>query len=288
MTSPVKTYKDINHDKGLNFRIQRMEDIYVERNGQTDEPHRHDYYTVLLVKEASGKHIIDFNEYTLSSNQIFFVSPGQIHQVIEEKKSVGYVVLFSAEFLGENNIPCYFIDDLNLFNDHGHTPPLPLNDKEYTRLSGFCEEMIKIQDSEIKYKEQAISSYIKLFLIHGNNACPLQNSNPQNQEAINSILKNFKNLVNENFSKWHQTTDYANELNVTPDYLNRVIKSLTGKTAKEFIQARIIIEAKRLLSFSGLNSKEVGYELGFTEPANFSAFFKKNTGLPPSQFNKIP
>ncbi|HKI89983.1 MAG TPA: helix-turn-helix domain-containing protein, partial [Draconibacterium sp.] len=112
--------------------------------------------------------------------------------------------------------------------------------------------------------------------------------NPQNQEAANSILRSFKILVNEHFSAWHQTTDYANELNVTPDYLNRVIKSLTGKTAKEFIQARIVIEAKRLIAFSDLNAKEIGYQLGFTEPANFSAFFKKNTGLPPSQFNKIP
>jgi AraC-like DNA-binding protein len=285
---PVKTYRNVNNDSGLHFRIQRMENIYTERNGITDEPHRHDYYTVLLVKEASGKHIIDFNEYPFSDNQVFFVSPGQIHQVIEEKKSIGYVILFSAEFLGENNIPCYFIDDLNLFNDHGHTPPLPVSNEEFIRLSGFCEEMISIQNSDIKYKEQAISSYIKLFLIHGNNVCTLQNNNPQNQEAVNSILKNFKKLVNEKFSVWHLTTDYANELNVTPDYLNRVVKSLTGKTAKEFIQARIIIEAKRLIAFSDFTTKEIGYQLGFTEPANFSAFFKKNTGLPPSQFNKIP
>jgi AraC family transcriptional regulator, transcriptional activator of pobA len=287
MTLPVKTYKDVNHDNGLNFRIQRMEDIYTERNGKIDEPHRHDFYTVLLVKEASGKHIIDFNEHPFSANQVFFVSPGQIHQVIEDKKSIGYVILFSSEFLGVNDIPCYFIDDLNLFNDHGHTPPLPLNETEFVLLSGFCEEMIKIQNSDLKYKEQAISSYIKLFLIHGNNLCTLQNNNPQNQEAVNSILKNFKILVNEKYSEWHLTTDYANELNVTPDYLNRVIKSLTGKTAKEFIQARIIIEAKRLIAFSDLSAKEVGYQLGFNEPANFSAFFKKNTGFPPSQFNKI-
>ncbi|HPE77644.1 MAG TPA: helix-turn-helix domain-containing protein, partial [Draconibacterium sp.] len=132
----------------------------------------------------------------------------------------------------------------------------------------------------------AISSYIKLFLIHCNNVCTLKNDNPQNQEAINSILKNFKMLVNGKYMVWHQTTDYASELNVTPDYLNRVIKSLTGKTAKEFIQARIIIEARRLLYFSEMSAKEIGYKLGFSEPANFSAFFKKNTGFSPMQISK--
>ncbi len=288
MDSPVKTYKDVNTDSGLHFRIQRMQEIYEQRSGKTDEPHRHDYYTVLLIKKASGKHIIDFNEYPFSPNQIFFVSPGQIHQVVEEKKSDGYVILFSPQFLIENNIPFYFINDLNLFNDHGNSPPLPVNDDELARFCSFCEEMIRIQQSDIKFKEQAISSYIRLFLIHGNNVCTLTNNDPQNQEAVNSILKNFKNLVNEKYSEWHQTNDYANELCVTPDYLNRVVKSLTGRTSKEFIQARIIIEAKRLIAFSGLTSKEIGYQLGFSEPANFSAFFKKHTGSSPSQFNKRP
>ncbi len=288
MQETIKTYKDVDSKSGVNFRISRMEDIYTERNGMQDDPHRHDYFTVLLVKNAQGKHVIDFNEYLLGQNQVFFVSPGQIHQVLEEKKSEGYVLLFSMQFLVENNIPLHFIDDLNLFNDHGHSPPLPLSENEFNRMATFCEEIIRIQDSGLKYKEQAVSSYIRLFLIHGNNICGLQNNNPQNQEAINSVLKKFKNLVNEKFTEWHQTSDYATELSVTPDYLNRVIKSLTGKTTKEFIQARITTEAKRLLTFSELSAKEIGFQLGFSEPANFSAFFKKNTGISPSNFNKRP
>ncbi|MBL4708824.1 MAG: helix-turn-helix domain-containing protein, partial [Flavobacteriales bacterium] len=54
--------------------------------------------------------------------------------------------------------------------------------------------------------------------------------------------------------------------------------------AKEYIQSRIITEAKRLLYFSKLSNKQIGYELGFGEPANFSAFFKKCTGFSPSNF----
>lgn len=286
MEETIKTYKDVNHNSGTNFRIQRIEDIYAERNGEADEPHRHDYYTIILVKEAAGKHIIDFNAYSLEPNQVYFVSPGQVHQVLEEKQSFGYVILFSAEFLAESHIPCYFIDDLNLFNDNGHTPPLPLNKAEFEQLSAICEEMLKVQNSDLKYKNEAVGSHIKLFLIHTNNVCTLKNDNPQNQEAINSILKNFKNLLNEKYKEWHQTSEYAGELNVTPDYLNRVVKSLTGKTAKEFIQSRIVTEARRLLYFSDMTTKEVGYHLGFSEPANFSAFFKKNTGLSPTQLNK--
>ena len=88
------------------------------------------------------------------------------------------------------------------------------------------------------------------------------------------------------YKTWHATSQYANELNITPDHLNRSIKSLIGKTAKEYIQARITIAAKRMLYFSDLSTKEIAYDLGFSEPANFSNFFKKCTGISPSEFKK--
>ncbi|HPE77645.1 MAG TPA: hypothetical protein P5210_03695, partial [Draconibacterium sp.] len=70
MQETIKTYTEVNKNNELNFRIQRIEDIYTERNGEADEPHRHDYFTVILIKEASGKHIIDFKEYDLQPNQV--------------------------------------------------------------------------------------------------------------------------------------------------------------------------------------------------------------------------
>ncbi|VAX18427.1 Transcriptional regulator, AraC family [hydrothermal vent metagenome] len=87
-------------------------------------------------------------------------------------------------------------------------------------------------------------------------------------------------------AQWHATSDYAKELFVTPDHLNRIVKLLTGKTTKEFIQSRISVEAKRMFYLSNLSIKEIGYKLGFSEPANFSAFFKKCTGKSPSTFKK--
>jgi AraC family transcriptional regulator, transcriptional activator of pobA len=284
----IKTYTQVHHhDEALSFRISRMEDIWDARKGVRDEPHRHDYYTMLLVKKARGKHVIDFYEYPLEGMQLFFISPGQVHQVIEDEKSYGYAILFSEQFLIKNHIPAFFIDDLGLFNDYGHSPPLRVNEAEVEKLSEFAEEIIRIYESDQKFKETAISSYLKLMLIQSNNLCTLSGGNPQNIEAGNSILKNFKQLVNENYMRWHQTSDYAAELSVTPDHLNRVVKTLIGKNAKEVIQSRIVLAAKRLIYFSGLSTKEIGYKLGFSEPANFSAFFKKCTGKSPSAFAKI-
>jgi len=284
----IKTYQYVNASNiKLSFGISRMEDIYKQRKGQIDTAHRHDYYTVLLVKKAQGKHIIDFESYPLNDLQVYFITPGQVHQIVEETMSLGYAMVFSVEFLIQNNIPFSFINDLNLFNNYHQNPPLDLQSKQLDKLTYYCEEMIACQQDNYKFKTAATGALLKLFLIYCNQACTLSTDNPQQLEAGNSILKNFKHLVEEHYLTWHHTSDYATALNITPDHLNRTIKSLLGKTAKNYIQSRITIAAKRLLYFSDLSAKEIGYQLGFSEPANFSAFFKKNTGVSPSQFKKF-
>ena len=81
------------------LHLQRMEGIYVQTNGKTDTPHRHDYYTLIWVQNGEGHHVIDFNKYPLSQNAVFFVSPGEVHQVVTLTQPQGWVVTFSKAFL---------------------------------------------------------------------------------------------------------------------------------------------------------------------------------------------
>lgn len=190
----MKTYQNvIQENHFISFRISRMEEIYDQRNGKKDEAHRHDYFTAILVQKASGKHMIDFREYDFSSHQVFFVNPGQVNQVEEYEKSQGYVLLFSAQFLVENNIPGFLIEDLNLFNEEGNSPPLALTGEEYLKLSGFCEEIIRLYNSGLKFKEQAISAFLQLFLIHANSFVHWKWRIPRTRKqgtAFCGILKN--------------------------------------------------------------------------------------------------
>ncbi len=283
----VKTYHKVNSEKeNVSFGISKMEDIYIKRNGLVDEPHRHNYYTVLIINKAKGLHKIDFNTYELSDKQIFFVAPGQVHQVIESTKSLGFVMTFSNQFLIENSIPLGFVDRLNLFQNYGQSPPLLAIKEQFDTIENYSKNIFKLFNSDAKMKSLSIGAFLKLLLIDCNNICAINPIESNLDTSGSNLIRAFKNAVDNNYKKEHSTTYYANKLHITPDHLNRTFKATIGKTAKEYIQSRIITEAKRLLYFTDLSNKEIGYELGFNEPANFSAFFKKCTQLSPSTFKK--
>ncbi|MDG1158060.1 MAG: helix-turn-helix transcriptional regulator [Flavobacteriales bacterium] len=273
-----------NEEVGVS--ISRMESSYEERKGIPGHPHRHNFYTVLLVDKATGTHAIDFNEYILDQHQVFFVAPDQVRHVVEDQEPKGFVILFTDDFLMRNNIPVNFIDQLKLFHDFGQAPPLQLSEEEHRQLALYCEEMLGLFAGDLSLKAEAIGALLKLFLIRCNNVCSLsENIRPENDHS-QAILLEFKQLINQKHKEWHATSHYARALNISPDYLNRIVKAKTDKTAKEHIQSRIIVAAKRLLHFTDFSSKEIGYELGFSEAANFSAFFKKCVGLSPSDFRQ--
>src|SRR5690554_5146290 len=147
--STVKTYQKVNAEHGnVSFGISRMEDIYTKRGGAVDEPHRHNYYTVLIVNKAKGKHKIDFNTYELSDKQIFFVAPDQVHQVIESEKSIGFAMTFSNQFLVENSIPISFIESLNLFQNYGQSPPLIPSKEQFEKIEDYANQILTLFHSD--------------------------------------------------------------------------------------------------------------------------------------------
>lgn len=283
----IKIYKEVHDDNRTPpFMIKRMEDYWEKQQKEPDTPHRHNYYTVLLVLDAEGSHFIDFNEYFIEKNQVYFVSPGQVHQIIEKRQSNGYVMTFGQEFLASSNIPDGFLKGMEFFIGFGESPPLQLNNKKVEKLKAYCEEMLDLYSNNIKYKQQAIGSLLQLFLIRCDNLCTLDQDNSHAMHSRQTLFSDFRQKVDEDYKSQHGINFYADKLYVSADHLTRVIKSITGKSAKEFIQDRIITEAKRELYFTDKSSKEIGYELGFTEPAHFSSFFKNCTGSTPGQFRK--
>jgi len=285
----IKTYSitDSSVDN-MTFTLKRMEDVYRKTNGAPDIPHRHDYYTIIFIERGEGTHFIDFTEYAIADRSIFFIMPGQMHQVILTSEPIGWIITFTEEFLIANSIPDKMINDIYLFNDYGQSPPLPINENDMPVYKNLILQMAHFEKSLETYTQEAVGSLVKVFLIQGNNHCSLRKSNnPQLVETSNHILRTFKQLLNKKYATDHMVSNYADELAVTSDYLNKTVKNLTGKSAKDHIQSKLITEAKRSLLFSNISNKELAYELGFEESAHFNNFFKKSTGQTPSEFRVL-
>ncbi len=275
----IYSYQLVVNGAPVPFVMKTMEEIDEHLGGIADNPHRHHYYTVIWPLTATGKHIIDFREYPILPHHVFFVSPEQVHQIITDPEPTGYVILFTSEFLEKNSIRPDFIANLKLFQKSDETPPLQLTPHMIEVLRLFAEQMLSAFRSKGDLYLETIGAYLKLFLIECNGKCLVNpETNPQSIEVEKTIVKNFKAVVERHYSEWHQVKDYAEELNVTPNYLNEVIKLAMDVSAKDFIQNRIVLEAKRLAVFTDKSAKEIGFDLGFEDPSHFSKFFKTNTG----------
>lgn len=268
------------------FAVRTMEENHKVMKERPSLPHRHDFYTVLLIKNACGSHFIDFVDHKMRPKMVHFVGPSQVHQVlVNNDEPHGDILMFSEEFLSKNYISPEFISNLGMFSCNAGTPPIEFSDETFSKLVTISTEIKEAFHNYSPFKFDIIAAQLKLFLIECNKfAIPSQVENTQALHSGKSIIKNFKELLDKNFHNWHKVNEYASSMSISPDYLNNVIKSNIGKTAKEMIFQRIIIEAKRLGLYTNLSTKEIAYQLGYEDPSHFSKLFKKETAQSFSEF----
>lgn len=283
---PIKSYSHNGYEEHP-FTLKSMEEIYDAANGKTDDPHRHEYYTVVWTIKAEGIHHIDFIDYTLGSNQVYFIHPDQVHNIYLTKRPQVIVFTFTSDFLIKSSIDEKFITDLKLFESCVNNPPIQINAQNTSRLNLIVDQMKYELRKSDSYNFIAIGSLLKLFLIE----CYRISDEDKSEKKLKlagtlDLVSRFKTLVESNFKKIQKVKDYASLLVVTPNYLNEVISQATGKFAKEYIQVRIILEAKRLIAFSNLNLKQIAFELGYDDYAYFSRVFKKHQGINFSSYEK--
>ncbi len=280
---------DLQHNsQHVDFALRTMEEIHARQGNTPDLPHRHNYFTILWASKACGQHFIDYREHLIAPNYIFFVNPGQVHQVITFGQPEGLVVMFTRDFLQKNTIPERFISNLGLFSEAADTPPLKVEKIASARLHEIATQMQDCFRSDERYKSESLGAYLKLFLIECNKLAPQPvTTNTQILQSGRIIIKSFKALVEQHFHHWHKVSEYAEKLHISSDYLNNVVKGSIGKTAKEFIQNRIILEAKRMGLHTDLSNKEIAFNLGFEDPSHFSKFFSNIQGESFSDFRKV-
>jgi len=242
--------------------------------------HRINFFALLIVTSGSGTHQVDLEHYAIQKGSVLKIAKGQVHAFQEDLGYDGYLVIFTEEFV----LKYFSASTINfisqLYNYHISNPLVENSTFNDFFLKQVSEEL---QNIDTYAQKEIIAKMLELYLLKLERLAHSSNSDKLNKDYFAHFV-NFKNLVENDFSKTRNAKDYAARLSITPKHLNTIVKTVTLNTTKAFIDQYVILESKRAI-LSGSNSlKEVSYQMGFDEVTNFSKFFKKHTGLSPKEY----
>src|SRR5688572_22526164 len=161
-----------------------------------------------------------------------------------------------------------------VWNRLNQKPP-QLTTMHHDRVEEIIKEIESKYGQYFKERSELLKAVSVAFLVYIS-----KNLETGNTEILHSrekqLVRGFMNLLEKNFAKNKMVNDYACQLYVSANYLNRTVKKITGFTASYHIQQQIVSEAKRQALYSSVSMKEIAYNLGFDNLAHFSKFFKNN------------
>jgi AraC family transcriptional regulator, transcriptional activator of pobA len=258
--------------------IINISDRFTDKTLETDFPHRHKFFMICLIVNGKGTHVIDFERIEIKTNRLFFIRPEQVHYWDLFPGSKLAVVQFTQDFL----TTLFSYDNIPALNPPGES----FFDLKPDVALTFLEILKKIQlefDQSRPNANKIIQANIFIMLSEIER---IMNTESFQRTKSNKyiILEKFRSLLNRKYKEITTVRGYANLLNITPNYLNIVVKETTGFTSNELIQNRVILEAKRLLINNKADVSQIASELGFKDSSYFARYFKRSSGVSPSQF----
>ena len=282
---PLYKFNDLIRDlgdegmEGASFYIFDVKDT--PKRLKEKNPFRNDFYAVFLNLKGSLELIIDFDRYTIGSNEVFFGTPGQVFTTVSESPEQGIGILFKGDFFMTENLSRW-LRNLPMFHRFHSTPTMRVNQEVIeTLIPSFSEMIAEYSGEEKPYKHYAIRAQLITILIKL--ARLYSASNIDSEKGQNSILQ-FESLIDQHFKETRSVKEYAEMLFMTPQNLNRIVKRFTGKSASELIQQKLLLEIKRHLLYTDKTSDEIAYQLGFLDDSYFIKYFKKAEGMTPKSF----
>ncbi len=238
-----------------------------------NDVHRHNFFEIIWFGKVHENSFLelDFEKYVLHHGQVCIIAPGQVFNM-KLKGEKGYVLAVSREIFKE---ACAIESILT-----GGSVPFSLD----IQSEKACSSIISLIEQEYggDSRIDLLKTYLKAFCIIISEQISLQDSSVKDKQRIQELVS----LIEEHYMAHKDTRFYADQLKISPHHLNDIVRLSRGTTVKKMIGQRILLEAKRELSFGALTVKEIAFKLGFSDASYFSRFFKKHTGQNPDGFKQ--
>lgn len=250
-------------------------------------PHKHNFYLSVLFTKGKGLHEIDFETYTVKKGSLFCINPGQTHHWTLSEDTEGYIFFHSKQFY-----ELYFLhkslSDYPFFFSIKNTPFIQLSPNEFQQIEEkfrFVQE--EYTNEELLFRQDKILNlidltYIELTRIYSQfNLIKISKTNLYSEK-----ITELETLIEKNFLTLKSARQYAGLMNISTKHLNRITRTVLGKTTTELISDRVMLEAKRMFFYTNNSLANIALELGYEDYAYFSRLFKKKSGESPMEFIK--
>lgn len=281
---PDKISNEMGH-----FNVFKLEP-YIGCNAKPIPYRRRDFYKISLLK---GKNKINYadkvidvqNQALIFSNPFIPYNWGNIDGTLK-----GCFCVFTQEFFHNfGNLNQY-----SIFQPNG-TPVFELTDEQLNTVNGFYNRLFEEIQTNYIYKYDLLRTIVMEIIHFAMKIQPTSNYEKSQIDASKRIATLFLELLERQFPiddthqiiKMRSASDFAAQLNIHVNHLNRAVKEITGKTTTQLISERILLESKILLKHSAMNISEIAYALDFAEVTHFNNFFKKNVSISPMKYRNV-
>lgn len=226
---------------------------------------------------------INLNRYEVSEKDMLIIIPGQIVQIKNLEPDFKAVFLAASQQLIEKL--AYKIENItHFFIKAKESPYWKLNNTEYQNINDFIVFLSSKMKSEVSPYTEGTLRHILLALFYECYGI-IENQNlKEDYSRKKELFNKFLDLLSINHRKEHEVQFYSDSLFITSKYLSAVVESVSGKSAKKWIDEYIILEAKVMLKSSTIPIQEIAYTLGFSDISFFGKYFKRITGVSPKKY----
>ena len=288
MKNLIPRYTFYKNKYGSELLIDVVELKYVKKFLSQSSVHTLTYYDITFVTEGEGKFSIDNQTNEAASRDVFFSKPGEIRNWDTRHIVNGYALIFEDEFLSSLFKDSLFVQHLSFFQSGKTSSKLQLPDELYMRILQILHNIKTEIDSYRQNDVYVLRAllYEVLMLLDRAYLKMTSMEEGRSREVSNNHVSKFMNLVATHAKEQHSVQYYADKLCITPNYLNEMITSTMGFSAKQYIQGKVMEEAKRLLVYTDFPIADIAFELCFSTVSYFIRSFRQHTGETPLLYRK--
>lgn len=279
------SYNGGTAEKNMRFEIHTLEWMELQQLSLNAGAEKLNRFEIFWIKEGMGVLRVDEQCFEFSGNNIYCLTPGCVRKYELEANSEGYYISFAPEFIWLSEGYANKSSWLERYNQDFKVAAISIEEETNHDLDVIVRKMEWEFSNYFNQRLELLKGFLNIFMIYFS-----RNLKEPEQDLMKTrdaeLVGKFMSLLKWNFINQRMVSDYARQLCVTPNYLNRTVKKVTGFTASHHIQQQIILEAKRKAIYSTTTMKEIAYGLGFDNLAHFSKFFKTNCGMSFTDFKK--